>query len=57
MTLRTRMLIVAALVAGGTLAGGRKASAFDSSEVWCIYTGIETDRCYSDCNGHPGTEC
>lgn len=56
MTLRTRMLIVAALVAGSTLAGGRKAAASSSTQVWCLWAEPE-DRCYSDCSGGPGTDC
>ena len=47
---------IALAIALGTMVGVRAAQATGTEqEVWCQ---VETDaKCWSDCNGHPGSEC
>ncbi len=55
MNTRLRMLLVAGLVAGGTLATQPKAHATQTKEWWCRV--MPEAKCWTDCLGHPGDQC
>ncbi|HEY4100646.1 MAG TPA: hypothetical protein VGM20_07195 [Gemmatimonadales bacterium] len=54
MTLRTRIILVLGMMVGGTVGAAVQAHA-DTGTVWCQAS--TNDKCYSDCNGGPGTDC